>query len=158
MIFLPPDKYESFLQVGSIILDVRNHTCPNTRSNKFVISLKARKMRLIFYLQKNITWFFKLILLFQVCVTWYAQITQNNKFSISFHYLQKEVSDEVFCMQIRLKITYKLILRFLMGMVKHSQSSQNSKFAMPLQYLEKEVRCEVDFLNADKHKIFYKLI
>ena len=95
MIFLPPDKYESFLQVGSIILDVRNHTCPNTQSNKFVISLKARKMRLIFYLQKNITWFFKLILLFQVCVTWYAQITQNNKFSISFHYLQKEVSDEV---------------------------------------------------------------
>ena len=43
-------------------------------------------------------------------------------------------------------------------MVKHSQSSQNSKFAMPLQYLEKEVRCEVDFLNVDKHKIFYKLI
>ena len=28
-------------------------------------------------------------------MTWYAQITQNNKFSISFHYLQKEVSDEV---------------------------------------------------------------
>ena len=43
-------------------------------------------------------------------------------------------------------------------MVKHSQSSQNSKFAMPLQYLEKEVRYEVDFLNVDKHKIFYKLI
>ena len=28
-------------------------------------------------------------------MTWDAQITQNNKFSISFHYFQKEVSDEV---------------------------------------------------------------
>ena len=43
-------------------------------------------------------------------------------------------------------------------MVKHSQSSQNNMVAMSWQYLEKEVRYEVDFLNVDKHKIFYKLI
>ena len=46
----------------------------------------------------------------------------------------------------------------LMGMVKHFQSSQNSKFAMSLQYLKKEVKDEVDFLHADKHQNFYKLI
>ena len=45
-----------------------------------------------------------------------------------------------------------------MGVVKHSQSSQNSNFSMSLQYLEKEVRDEVDFLDADKHQSFYKLI
>ena len=27
-IFLPPDKYEGFLQGGSIILDVCNQACP----------------------------------------------------------------------------------------------------------------------------------
>ena len=30
-----------------------------------------------------------------VCVTTNAQITQNNKFAISLHYLKKKVSDEV---------------------------------------------------------------
>ena len=36
-----------------------------------------------------------MILSFLVCVIRHAQITQNNKFSISLHYLKKEVSDEV---------------------------------------------------------------
>ena len=36
-----------------------------------------------------------MILSFLVCVIRHAQITQNNKFAISLHYLKKEVSDEV---------------------------------------------------------------
>ena len=36
----------------------------------------------------------------------HAQITQNNKFAISLHYLEKGVSDEVdFCMQINIKVS-----------------------------------------------------
>ena len=38
---------------------------------------------------------FKLIILLYVCVARHAQITQNNKFSISLKYIKKEVSDEV---------------------------------------------------------------
>ena len=39
--------------------------------------------------------FFKLILSFHMFVTRHAQITQSNKFTISWQYLKKEVSDEV---------------------------------------------------------------
>ena len=48
-----------------------------------------------FCLQINVKGFFKLILLFYVCLARHAQITQNNKFAISLQYLKKEVSDEV---------------------------------------------------------------
>ena len=49
-------------------------------------------MKLIFYLQKNIKYFFKLILSFEVCVARHAQITQNNKFSIPLQCFKKGVS------------------------------------------------------------------
>ena len=45
--------------------------------------------------QMNVKSFFKLILSFLVCVARHAQITQNNKFAISLHYLRKERNDEV---------------------------------------------------------------
>ena len=45
-----------------------------------------------------------------------------------------------------------------MGVFKHSISSQNSIFAMSLQFLKKELRDENDFMHADKHQSFYKLI
>ena len=35
-----------------------------------------------------------------MCVTKHAQITQKNKFAISFQYLKKEVSDEVDFLQV----------------------------------------------------------
>ena len=86
------------------------------------------------------------MLLFKVFVAIHAQITQNNKFTISLQYLKKEVSDEVDYLHAS---KHESLLKFdtmiLMGMVKHSQSSQNSKFRMSLQYLKNEVWDEVDF-------------
>ena len=82
----------------------------------------------------------------------HAQITQNNKFGISWQYLKKEVSDEVDILHAD-----KSFLWFLMGMVKHSQSPQNGKFSMSLQYLKKEVKAEVDFLHVEKHQSFLKV-
>ena len=71
---------------------------------------------------------------------------------MSLQYLKKEVRDEVFCMQINIKVFYKLFQHFgyqsfLQGdtiiIDKHdqvSQSTQCSKFAIFLQYLRKDVR------------------
>ena len=39
-----------------------------------------------------------------------------------------------------------------------AQSTQNIKFALSMQYLKKEGRDEVDFLHADKHQTFRKLM
>ena len=52
-------------------------------------------MTLIFCLQINIKGFLKLILSLGGCVAMYAQITQNNKFSISLQYWKKEMTYEV---------------------------------------------------------------
>ena len=49
------------------------------------------------------------------------------------------------------------MLWFLMDTVEYSQSSENSKFVMSLQYLKEVVRDEVDFLDVDKLKVFYKV-
>ena len=129
-------------------------------------------MKLIFCLQVNIKDFFKLILSFLVCVAKYAQITRNNKFTISLQYLKKEASDEVdFLHADKHESFLQIDTMIFEGMVKDSQSSQNCKFAMSLQYLKKEIKDEVDFLHADKHqsflqvdfntlsiKVFYKVI
>ena len=64
----------------------------NTQNNTFAISLKTGRMKLIFRLQKNIKYFFKLILSFEVCVARHAQIIQNNKFSIPLQCFKKGVS------------------------------------------------------------------
>ena len=53
----------------------------------------------------------KMILLFWVCVTRHAQITQNNKFAISLHYPKKEMSDEVdFLHADKHESSYRLML------------------------------------------------
>ena len=44
-----------------------------------------------------------------------------------------------------------------MDTVEYSQSSENSKFVMSLQYLKEVVRDEVDFLDVDELKVFYKV-
>ena len=83
----------------------------------------------------------------------HAQITQNNKFSISLQDLKKELSDEVdFLHGNKHEGLLQIDSMILMGMVKHPQSPQNSKFAMSLQYLKKEVKDEVGILHADKHQ------
>ena len=93
-----------------------------------------------------------------MCVARHAQITQNNKFTISLQYLKKELSDEVDFLHVN---KHESLLQIdgmiLMGIVKHSQSPQNSKFAMSLQCLKKEVKDEVDFLHTDKHQSFLKV-
>ena len=53
------------------------------------------RMKLIFWLQIKIKGFFKLTLSFSACVARHAQITENDKFAISFQYFKKEVSYEV---------------------------------------------------------------
>ena len=66
-----------------------------------------------------------------VCVTRHAQVTHNNKFTISLQYLKKEVSDEVdFFIQISIKLSYKLMPWFLMRMDKPSQNYPNGKFVI----------------------------
>ena len=121
------------------------------------ISRKVSRMKLNFCLQINTKVFYKLIVSLWVSVARHAQIIQNNKFTISLQYLEKEVSDTVDFLheQASKKACYNwYILWFLMRMVKYFQSPRNSKFAMSLQNLKKEVRGEVDFLHADKHQSF----
>ena len=114
-------------------------------------------MKLIFCLQINVKVFFKLVLSFYVGVVRHAQITQNNKFAISFQY-KKELSDEIdFLHADKHESWLQIDVMILIGMVKHSQSFKNSEFAMSLQYLKKEVKDEIDFLLAGKHQSFIKV-
>ena len=64
----------------------------------------------------------------------------------------------IFGMQINIEIFYKLILSFWVCVARHAQITQNNKFAISLQYLKEYVKGEVDFLPADKHRSFFKLI
>ena len=117
---------------------VRN--AQSSQNNNFIIFLQ--------YLKENVKYgvdfslliivklFFKVILLFLLCVARHAQITQNKKCAISLQYLKRGVNEKV----------------DLMEMVKHFQSSQNRKFTLSVQYLKKDVRDEVDFLHADKYQ------
>ena len=45
-----------------------------------------------------------------------------------------------------------------MGAARHAESTQNNNYAISPQCLKKVVRNEVDFLHADKHLNFCKLI
>ena len=110
---------------------------------------------MIFCLLINVEGFFKVMLLFQVCMARHAHITQNNKFAISLQHLKKEVSDAVdFLHADKHESLLQIDTMISMEMVKYSQSSQNNKFATSLQYLKKQVRNKVDFLHVDKHQSF----
>ena len=88
-------------------------------------------MKLVFCQQINVNGFFKLLLSFLVCVSRHAQITQNNKFAISFQYVKKELGDKVDFLHVdKHESLLQIDSEILMEMVKHSQSFQNSKFAM----------------------------
>ena len=84
--FLHADKNRSLLQVDTIILGECNQACPKYQ-NKFEyncnISIKAWGIKLIFCLQINIKVFYKMIVLFWVCIIIHTQRTQNNRFGIS---------------------------------------------------------------------------
>ena len=99
------------------------------------ISRKMWGMKLIFCLQINMEVFSKLILSFWMCVSRYAQSTQNNKFAISFQYLKE-----------------KLILSFQVRVARYAHITQNNKVAISLQYIQKKVSNEIDFSHIDKHE------
>ena len=46
LVFLPPDKHQRFLQIGSIILVVGCQGCPNYSKKKIAISLQYLKREL----------------------------------------------------------------------------------------------------------------
>ena len=86
-------------------------------------------------------------------MTGHTQITQNNKFALSFQNIKKEVSDEVDFVHAEKRESFLQINTIiLIGMVKNSQSSPNNNFPMFLQDLKKKkVRDGVHFLLADKN-------
>ena len=87
-------------------------------------------------------------------MTGHTQITQNNKFAISFQNIKKEVSDEVDFVHAEKRESFLQINTIiLIGMVKNSESSPNNNFPMFLQDLKKKkkVRDGVHFLLADKN-------
>ena len=131
-------------------------------------------MKLIFCLQINVKCLPKSILLFQVCVTRHAQITQNSKIKILhniFTISKKKVRDKVHFLHVDkhqsslqvdfntldIKFSYMVILSLLLGIINYSQYTQNNKFPTFLQYLTKEVRNGVYYLHAHKHQSIYKL-
>ena len=81
-------------------------------------------MKFIFGIQIKMEVFYELILSFWVCVTKHAQIAENNKFSISWQYLNKDVSDEVDFLHVdKHKGLLQIDTMILMEIVRHSQNS-----------------------------------
>ena len=102
--------------------------------------------KFIFVMQINIEVFYKLILLFWVCIARLAQSIQIKKFSYLCKISRKAwVMNLLFYQQIDTNIFYKLILSLWVWKASYDQSSQNNKLANSLQYLSKEVTGEVDF-------------
>ena len=74
----------------------------------------------------------------------HSQSSQNIKFAMSLHYLNKELRYEVDFLHaykhqnflqidfktLGIKVSYKVILSLLMGMIKHSQSTKSSNFVI----------------------------
>ena len=66
----------------------------------------------------------------------------------------------IFGMQINIEVFYKLILSFWVCATRHAQSTRNKKFAYLCNISRKAWGGggEVDFLPANKHETFNKLI
>ena len=80
-------------------------------------------------------------------MTGHTQITQNNKFAISFQNIKKEVSDEVDFVHAEKRESFLQINTIiLIGMVKNSQSSPNNNFPMFLQDLKKKKKLGMEFI------------
>ena len=71
--------------------------------------------------------------------------------------LKKWMMKFVFCLQINIEVFYKVILLFWVSVTPGMPKVPKISF-ISLQYLHKSMRDEVDFLPADKHKSFYKMI
>ena len=102
-------------------------------------------------MQMNVEVFYKLILLFWVCIDRHAQSTQNNKFACLCNISRKTWGMKlIFCLWMNTKILYKLIVSLWVYRVRHAQSNQNNKFSMSLQYLKENMKDGLDLLPADK--------
>ena len=83
----------------SFLLDIARYA-QSILNSKFVISLqnilkKDGRMKLIFCIQININFSYRLILLILVGMARHTHITKNNKFAKSLRYLKKEVEKQV---------------------------------------------------------------
>ena len=68
------------------------------------------------------------------------QITQSNKFTISWQYLKEEVKNGGHvCHANKGQSFYKLVLSFLMKVSIHVQNTQNRKLVIFLQYILQKV-------------------
>ena len=115
-------------------------------------------------MQINIELFYKLILLFLVCVTRHNQNTQNKKFTCLCNISRKAWGEGkgggrrgvklVFWLQINAKVFYKMIVSLWAYIARYARSTQSNKFAISLQYCQKCIGDEADFLPADEHKSF----
>ena len=122
------------------------------------ILLKCQKRKewwRIFSIQINIEVFYKFILSFWVCVTRYAQSSQNKKFAYLCNILQKSSRYEVdLLLLLDTYIFSKLIVSFWVWVARHVQSTQNDIFAIS----QKMWRMKLIFCLQINLKGFCKLI
>ena len=120
--------------------------CWPVKLQKFSNISRKKWMMKFFGAQINIEVFHKLIVPFWVCVTRYAQNTENKKFAYLCNIFRKSRGMKlIFCMQINTKVFHKLIVSLWLCIARDVQSSQNHKFAIFLQYLKENVKYGVDF-------------
>ena len=101
-------------------------------------------MKCIFGIQINIEVFYKLKVLFRVCVGRHAQSAQNEKFQYLWNMSGKTWSIKlIFCLLINTEVSYKLIVSLWFYIAKLTQSTQNNKFAIYVQYLKENMKDEV---------------
>ena len=85
------------------------------------------------------------------------QITQSNKFAISFQYLKKEVRNgDHFRHADKGQSFYKLILSFLMEVARHVQNTQNRKLVIFLGYIRKNIATVLCSIVMQNIYIFYR--
>ena len=119
---------------------------------------KKRMMKCISIRQINIEVSYKLILSFWVCVSRYAQSTQNKKFAYLCNISRKAWRVKLnFCLQINMEVFYRLIVSLWVFVGRHAQSTQNNNFTISLQYLKENMKDEFDFLPADKRQRFLQI-
>ena len=87
------------------------------------------------------------------------QITQSNKFTISWQYLEKDVKNGGhICHANKRQSFYKLALSFLMEVTIHVQNTQNLKFVIFLQYILQKIVSTVFYCDAKHSDILWWFI
>ena len=88
-------------------------------------------MKLIFRVQINMQVFYKLIVSLWECVARHAQITQNNKFTMSLLYLKENMKGEVDFLHADKHQRFLQIDSIILGVCNQAcQITQDDKFAI----------------------------